>query len=295
MKRLIMMATLLMLLSLTARGISAQDASPATGGAPSSALIDALGYPTLAISYDGSTVTIPDTLAAGRYLLDFTATGATPVFATFLGANADHSLDEILTALQSPSADQGPPPVYFEIPVVGLPSTANPTVITLTPGDWVLAIIGDSGATTAELSVTGDMPSYDAISDAVNVDLHEMVIDMPDSVPAGDHIWQIQNTGALPHMLSVSRVSGPITDEQIMNAFALDMGAPDATPVAEGAVGSPSDFQEVIGGGAFSNGETQLVEANLEPGTYVAICFVMGPGDVGLHAMEGMYKVFTVE
>jgi len=295
MKRLIMMATLLMLLSLTARGISAQDAPPAAGGTPSSALLDALGYPTLSISYDGSTVTMPDTLAAGRYLLDFTTTSSTPSFATLLGANADHSLDEILTALQSSAADQGPPPVYFEIPVAGLPFTENPTVITLTPGDWVMAIFGDSGPATAGLSVTGDLPSYDAISDAVNVDLHEMVIDMPDSVPAGDHFWQIQNTGALPHMLSVSRVSGPITDEQIMNALALDMGAPDATPVAEGAVGSPSDFQEVIGSGTFSNGETQLMEANLEPGTYVAICFVMGPGDVGLHAMEGMYKVFTVE
>lgn len=297
MKRLIVtLAALLMLVGLTVQGIAAQDASPAAGGAPPTALLDALGYPTLSIAYDGANVTVPETLTAGRYLVDFTSTASEPPMVTFfMGANADHSIDDILSALQSADLSQGPPPIYYQVHVAGLSDSGAPTVVTLTPGDWVFAAIGQQGAAVAKLSVTGDLPAFDAIDGAVNVDLHEMVIDMPDTIPAGDHVWQVENTGSFVHVLSVAKVSGPITDEQLLNALALQSGDPNATPVAEGSVGDPNNIQPIFDSGEFSNGLTQLFEMNLEPGTYVAICFLSGPGDVGMHAMLGMYKIFTVE
>lgn len=295
MKRLIAIAALLMLLGLAAPDISAQDASPAAGGTPSTALLDALGYPTLSIAYDGSTVTMPDTLDAGRYMVDFASTASTaPQVALFLGATADHSIDDILSALQSADLSQGPPPIYYQVHVAGLSDSGATTVVTLTPGDWVFVAIGEQGPAVAKFTVSGDLPTYDAIADAVQVDLHEMVIDMPDTISAGDHIWQVENTGSFVHVLSVAKVSGPITGEQVMNALALENGDPSATPVADGSVGDPSTIQPMFDGGEFSNGLTQLYEANLEPGTYVAICFLSGPGDVGMHAMQGMYKIFTV-
>ncbi len=297
MKRLVIaFAVVFLLVGLTAQGITAQDASPAAGGAPSTALLDALGYPTLSIAYDGSTVTMPDTLAAGRYLVDLSSTAsAPPQVAVFLGATADHSIDDILSALQSADLSQGPPPIYYQVHVAGLSDSGAATVVTLTPGDWAFAAIGDQGPAIAKLTVTGDLPTYDAIADAVNVDLHEMVIDMPDTIPAGDHVWQVENTGSFVHVLSVAKVSGPITGEQVLNALALESGDPNATPVAEGSVGDPNNIQPIFDGGEFSNGLTQLYETSLEPGTYVAICFLSGPGDVGMHAMQGMYKIFTVE
>lgn len=295
MKRLVMIATLLMLLGLTSQGISAQDASPAAEGSPATGLIDALGYPTISIAYDGTSVTAPATLEAGRYLLDFSNTsGADPQIATFLGATPDHSIDEILTALQSVDPTQGPPPIYYQIKVSGLTESGQQSAITLTPGDWLFLAVGDNGPAIAQFTVTGEMPTYDALPDAVNVDLHEMVIDMPDTIPAGDHIWQVENTGSFVHFIEVMKVNGPITDDQVMNALALEMGGPDATPVESGSVGDPMTFTPALGSGDFSNGLTQLVEGNLEPGTYVAFCFLSGPGDVGVHAMQGMYKIFTV-
>ncbi|HET9660653.1 MAG TPA: hypothetical protein VFP05_10020 [Thermomicrobiales bacterium] len=296
MKRLVMIATLLMLLGLTSQGIAAQDASPAAEGSPSTALLDGLGYPALSVVYDGSAITMADTLEAGRYLLDFSNTsGSEPQIATFLGATDDHPVDEILTALQSVDPAQGPPPIYYQIKVSGLTESGQQSVITLTPGDWLFLVVGDSGPAIAQFTVTGEMPEYDAIADAVNVDLHEMAIDMPDTIPAGDHIWQVENTGSFVHFIQVMKVTGPITDAEVVNALALEMGGPGATPVESGSVGDPSTFTPAAGSGDFSNGLTQLVEANLEPGTYVAFCFLSGPGDVGMHAMQGMYKIFTVE
>lgn len=296
MKRLVMIATLLMLLGMTSRGILAQDTTPAADASPSSALLNALGYPTLSIAYDGSAVTIADKLDAGRYLVDFTNTsGSTPDILTFLGATADHPMDEIMTALQSVDPSQGPPPIYYQIKVAGISDDAPKSVVTLTPGDWALLVVGKNGPVVAQLTVSGEMPAYDDVSDAVQVDLHEMTIDMPDTVAAGDHLWQIENTGAFPHMLSIVRVADSITDAQVINAIKLEVGAPDATPVATGQSGDPGGLVPVINSGVFSNGLTQILETNLEAGTYVAFCFASGPGDVGLHAMAGMYKIFTVK
>ena len=296
MKRLVMIATLLMLLGLTSQGIAAQEASPAAGVSPATPLLDALGYPTLSIAYDGSSVTIPQTLDAGRYKIDFSNTsGADPQVMAFLGATADHSVDDILSALQSADASQGPPPIYYQVNLVDLSGRDPTSVITLTPGDWVLAILGNTGPAVAQVTVTGELPTYDAIPDAVNVDLHEMTIDMPDSVPAGDHIFQIENTGSMPHMFVVLKTNGPVTDDEVMNALAMDTGSPVASPAASGPTGGIESAPDVMGSATISNGHTQLVEANLEAGNYVAFCFVMGPGDIGQHAMLGMYKIFTVQ
>jgi hypothetical protein len=296
MKRLLLLATLLLLLGLTAQGIAAQDASPAAESSPAEALLDSLDYPAMTISYDGSMVTAPESVEAGRYLVDFSNTSGSELdVATFLGATADHSVDEILTALQSVDPTQGPPPIYYQIKVSGLTGSGQASVVTLTPGDWLFLAVGSNGPAIAQFTVTGDMPEYDAIPDAVNVDLHEMVIDMPDTIPAGGHIWQVENTGSFVHFIEVLKATGPITDAEVMNALNIEMGTPDATPVASGSVGDPSTFTPALSSGDFSNGLTQMVEANLEPGTYVAFCFLSGPGDVGVHAMQGMYKIFTVE
>ena len=297
MKRLVVtLAALLMLLGLTAQGIVAQDASPAAGGTPAAPLLDALGYPTLPIGFDGTAVTAPAQVDAGRYMVDISNTAGAPIqVLSFLGATDDLSTDDIVAGLQSADPNQGPPAVYYQTKVVEV-ATDLPGVITLDAGDYVLLAIGSDGPpAVTTLTVTGDLPTYDDIPDAVHVDLHEMVIDMPDTVPAGDHIYQIENTGSMPHMFEVMKINGPITDEELMNALMLEAGAPGATPVSSGSVSDPATFIPMIGTGAFANGLPQLVEGNLEPGTYVALCFVDGPGDVGVHAMLGMYKVFTVE
>lgn len=295
MKRLLVFAMVLMVLGIVGPGVSAQDASPGAGTPPTTTLLDGLEYPTLSIGYDGTNLTLPESLQAGRYRVDFSNTsGADPQVLTFLGATADHSLDDILSALQSADLSQGPPPIYYQVKTVGLGTTGGASVVTLTPGDWALIAIGDNGPAIATTTVTGDLPTYDAISDAVVVDLHEMVIDMPDTISAGDHIWQIENTGSFPHMLEIVQAPGPVTDDQVMNALALETGEGPATPVESGSAGDPQSFATVFSGDSFTNGLTQLTELDLQPGTYVAFCFVEGPGDVGLHAMAGMYKIFTV-
>ena len=102
MKRFVIIATLLLLLGLTSQGIAAQDASPAADATPATPLLDALGYPTLAITFDGTTVTAPAQLEAGRYLVDVSNTSGGPIqVLSFLGATTDLSTDDIVAGLKS--------------------------------------------------------------------------------------------------------------------------------------------------------------------------------------------------
>jgi hypothetical protein len=55
-----------------------------------------------------------------------------------------------------------------------------------------------------------------------------------------------------------------------------------------------SAFQDVDGLEALSTGMTAWLPLHLEPGTYVAVCFIPDKDSGMPHALEGMAKVFTV-
>jgi hypothetical protein len=144
------------------------------------------------------------------------------------------------------------------------------------------------------VTVTGDLPEYPAIDGAVDVTLADMSIDMPDTIAAGPQIWQVTNTGAMPHFVFVMNPGGELTTEEAVNGVKLFYGMADATPAAEGSAQDPMGWQDVGGSSAITNGVTTFFELDLEPGTYIAFCFIEGPGELGSHALHGMTRVFTV-
>ena len=99
----------------------------------------------------------------------------------------------------------------------------------------------------------------------------------------------------MPHFVFVMNPGGVVTTEDAVNGVKLFYGMADATPVAEGSAQDPMTWQDVAGSPAITNGVTTFIELDLEPGTYMAFCFLEGPGELGSHALQGMTKVFTVE
>ena len=51
----------------------------------------------------------------------------------------------------------------------------------------------------------------------------------------------------------------------------------------------------VLDTGVLSPGQSMWVEVDLQPGQYLAACFLSGPGDLPMHAAMGMFHIFTVE
>ena len=112
-----------------------------------------------------------------------------------------------------------------------------------------------------------------------------------DPIPSGMGIWEITNSGEQPH--EVALVKGPdgVTLEQVLAVSEADMSG--GTPPADSP--SADDFEPFGNTVAISGGQTTWVPFDLEPGTYVAFCFVTDP-ETGLpHMMLGMTTVFTVE
>jgi hypothetical protein len=85
------------------------------------------------------------------------------------------------------------------------------------------------------------------------------------------------------------RYPGPVTEKDVQDILTMDMG----TPVAEMTI-DPSKFEDAGEIPFLSQGEISWQEVNLQPGTYVALCFVSDKGSEVPHAAMGMYDIFTV-
>jgi plastocyanin len=121
---------------------------------------------------------------------------------------------------------------------------------------------------------------------AVDVTLQDWsVIPAQDSVEAGSVTFNVTNEGPHPHEFVVIRT---------------DL-APDALPtMPEGMVDEEGEGIEVIGEiEEFPRGETRSATFDLDPGSYVLVCNLVGnpvthPGGE-IHYEMGMRTAFTVE
>jgi hypothetical protein len=111
--------------------------------------------------------------------------------------------------------------------------------------------------------------------------MRDFMFDGPDTVPAGQVTYRVVNSGPQPHELNILRL------------------APGATPVDvltwQPDQGTPPPFEAVGGMNGLSQGESDYMTLDLEPGTYVAICNIPDPGTGLPHARLGMIRQFTVQ
>jgi hypothetical protein len=108
----------------------------------------------------------------------------------------------------------------------------------------------------------------------------------------GSHVIEVTNVGAQPHHMFMARSPEPVTEEQIAQILELEMQG--ATPAPESGVPNPETFIPVAYMAPLSMGKTAWIPVNLEPGTYIMVCFVPDIESGMPHAFEGMYQVITV-
>jgi hypothetical protein len=164
----------------------------------------------------------------------------------------------------SPAADEGDMEEGFE-----------PTVLTVTDEATAIAAV--------------DIPAGQM------VEMVDFDFSIPDTVPAGPQIWQVTNTGSQPHHLIIEKTGGAVTEEQLgqLIAFEFGMAEAGATPAAD--LPDPEQFTPAGGLGLLSSGQTAWIELTLDPGTYIALCFIPDQETGMPHIAMGMYEIFTVE
>ncbi len=273
-----------------------------------------LGYPTLdvTITADGF-AGIPETLAAGRYLLNATAESLAEGGAVAFLSPHDMSPDEFFAFLgggappASPEAAatggeeggeaEGPLPTFiyqsrFAGGVLARPGMPGSAVIDLTEGEWIAW--GDdptSSQAPVVVSVTGAFPAELAEpAPDVKMTLVDFGIMVEGNLVAGEHVLRIENLGAQPHFVDLEIVPAGTTNEDL--AGLLDAVMTGGTPAAGGL--TEADLQPVLYTPTQSIGTITWTKASLEAGTYAAVCWFPTAGLGDPHALHGMHTVFEV-
>lgn len=276
-----------------------QDAGPGAGDVENP--FANLGLPGIELQFTSAEVTgMPESIAAGRYLVTIHGEPTPEDWAfgpLFLQLPEGMTMEDLAAA--AAEATDSPPEFFYEAMIAGGPVimaesgvTTAYGVVDLPAGEW---IVGGSGLAQPPVpfTVTGEMPA-DLVEPGSDVTLSigEMVINQAaGAFVVGANVVKVENIGAQPHFVELSKVPDGTTAENIEAMIATFMGGtPEAEPLAE---------EDLIVAG-FSNdqsGQTvQWVTMTIpEPGTYAATCWIADPETMMPHAAMGMYTIIEVE
>lgn len=309
MRTLIALLAALALLSGYLTPALAQDATP---GAMGPSKLSQAGLPELRLTATADGLQAPAEVAAGTVLLVLDNQSENFVGVSLIQLPEGTSMEEAMMVLGPPPAPEGspeagaeaspaggeeemgpPPPLFFEMTWAGgvfaPPGVAGEIVVTLTPGQWVLAGDPESGMMPTTLTVTGEAAAAADVPADATVTLDDFKFQLPDTLNAGQQVWKVTNAGDQPHEMFVTKTPRRLTLEEVEVLLSLPEGElpPEGYP-------NPAEFQDIGGVAPISGDVTVYFELNLEPGAYVAVCF-MPDKETGMpHAMKGMVVVFEV-
>ena len=274
-------------------------------------ILPTLGLPTLdlTVAEGGQMHGLPAELPAGRHLVNFSGEGVTGylLFAQIPdGTPADEAVE---LARQSGSFDvQNPGWVYGGGTYVEADATVS-LVVTLTPGDWQVAVSAQLPGTDFEtgekytlmpLAVTGDVatPAASPVDSPeaglpidVRVDMLDAAYDIDTPmVGTGPKLWEFTNTGeSQAHHVVMFRTPRDITQAD-MDDLAAGFSAATPTPAEWFTQVTWVGYTALV-----SPGYTVYNEFDLEPGTYAMMCFIIDTETQMPHFLMGMWASFTIE
>lgn len=136
------------------------------------------------------------------------------------------------------------------------------------------------------LAVTvSDGPAATAPTADLELHLADFEFDFPDTISAGPQLWHVQNTGAQVHIAALFKLHAGKTQDDLLSWFE-SMGP-------TGPSGPPPADALVQGVDAITPDQSFYVAMDLEPGTYVAVCFMPDTETGQPHLMKGMIQTFT--
>ena len=255
---------------------------------------DLAQYPEVGVTITdtGFDVTV-DPIPAGYILLKVTNSTDQEIGAGLFGIPAGADMASLSQA--TPEPGNFIPPFFYDIPIAGGPSSVpsgetREQVVYVTAGDWLVGGEGDQPPMPVTVAETADSVMDAPSSDAVITET-DFAFSGFETLQPGNQVWEITNQGDQPHMLVMFQVPDGTTLDDLMAA----MSAPEGATPAPGGL-QESDLRMVSGGQVLmqSAGTSVWTSVDLQPGTYVAVCFVIDPATGMPHAMEGMVDLFQV-
>ena len=275
----------------------AQEATPDSGAS----LLSGYGLPEVVIEATDAGVTDPGELAAGLTLITFdNQSGADATLELYPTAD-QAAYDALIELFATGQEAMMLPPEFYEITISGgisAPAGASAGVILdLVPGLWAFNyFVADEAGPGINIptavEVTGEPNGMSPPEADVVAEMYEMEFTIPDEVAAGPQVWEVTTTGMQPHFVLMSRYPEAFTDEQVMEL--LTSFDPTGTPDPSSSALQFDLFEDAFESPVLSSGQTNWYEIDLEPGYYVALCFIPDPETGAPHALLGMHELFEV-
>lgn len=297
MKRSLRKASALLFVLLL--GVALLPLPGATAEADSTSLLEGLGLPVLEFTITDDGIVVPESAEAGALLVrvanesEGTATFAIAQLPE--GVTVDDLGEELIAENTAAWVADAVVPGALEIE----PGDTGEAVYLLDGGDWAVAVAlfsgeGEEGAGRplpgATLAVTGELSAdaADALPSDVVISYGPYAFDFSGPLPAGPQIVKLTNTHEVLHHAVIFRTDRLYTQEE---AHAGVMTLFSGTPEAEGFA---IEFPPLVVTPALSGGQSLWIELDLEPGFYLAICFIADPGQDVPHVVFGMVGSFEV-
>lgn len=172
------------------------------------------------------------------------------------------------------------------------PGTSQQAVVELREGTYVaLCFIpspdGQSHlvkgmVATFEVGARSDQEAPAAPSADVEVIARDFMVEMPAELNAGRQVWKVINEGPEPHEVTLLKL-------------AEGKGLEDVVAFMQNSAGGPPPFEFAGGMSPLQAGKDAWLTVELEPGNYLALCFIpSGANEERRHLEMGMVTPFTV-
>lgn len=260
---------LFVLLTITGAAASAQEAS----------------LPTISATAEG--ITVPEGLVAGLTTLVFRNDTEAPFSPILARLKEGKTMEDFMAAMQA-----GPAGALAVVVILGgvetAPGGSYNITYNLLAGDYILLSFAQQGPPTI-LPFSVASSEHQAPQPDVVVNLVDFAFAMPTSLAAGTQVWEIANIGEQPHEMAILRVEESATLEdvsaQLIAALASAENGPPEMPYETAFMWTP-----------MSPGTRAWLEVNLEPGTYVVVCFIpdFTSEEMLTHLQHGMIALITV-
>lgn len=236
---------------------------------------------TITSSADG--LTAPETLPEGLVTVAFENSAETPFVGIFGRLNEGATMEDLMTAMA-----ENPMALASQLTLKGgpgvMPGQTTEMTYHLDAGNYVLLNVGAQPPQIASISVAdGEDVEYEEPIADVTVTLADFAFGIPLTLPAGKHLWQIDNVGEQWHEIVIAPVEPDATLEELQALM---------------AEGEQSGLQLFPLAMPLSGGQSAWLTVDLQPGTYLIVCSlpdILRMEEMHSHLELGMVQLVTVE
>ncbi len=239
--------------------------------------------PKFIITSSAEALIAPETLPEGLVTVTFENSAETPFIGIFGRLNEGVTMEDLMTAMA-----ENPMALVSQLTLKGgpgvMPGQTTEMTYHLDAGNYVLLNGGAQPPQIASISVAdGENVEYEAPVADVTVTLEDFVFGMPLTLPAGEHLWQIDNEGEQWHEVLIAPVEPDTTLEDVQAL--LTEGEQSSLPLFPLAM-------------PLSGGQSAWLAVDLQPGSYVIVCSlpdILQMDEMHTHFELGMVQLVTVE